>query len=424
VAGERILVVDDSSQIRAALRRTVLEPEGYEVLTAPDGQAGLEMALRERPDLILLDVNMPRLTGLEALEELRRVQYEWPVILMTLHGSEEIAVQALRLGVRDYVRKPIERQDVLQRVQRALVESRLLRERAELLQRLGAANARLSRQVSDLSVLQALGRAVTSLLDVDKMLSRVVEGAVYLCRADEGMLYLSDPDTGELYMTAAQGAGERATQGLRVRVVDRLAEHVLETGKPVLLTGELLSSQLRAKTGYLVHSLLSVPLRTRGRSIGVLCVVNKERIEDFDQDDVARMSAVANYAAIAVENSRLVETGRQDAVAEMLDNTIATVAHYINNPLMSLMVQADGLVLAKQRGELIEAGSDAEPRPGMVDEMARFTELKVQEIKTVLTILSDLTSPQVVTGMNDVKMLDIEARVRERLRQIRAQYDV
>jgi len=156
----------------------------------------------------------------------------------------------------------------------------------------------------------------------------------------------------------------------------------------------------------------------------VLCVVNKERIEDFDQDDVARMSAVANYAAIAVENSRLVETGRQDAVAEMLDNTIATVAHYINNPLMSLMVQADGLVLAKQRGELIEAGSDAEPRPGMVDEMARFTELKVQEIKTVLTILSDLTSPQVVTGMNDVKMLDIEARVRERLRQIRAQYDV
>jgi K+-sensing histidine kinase KdpD len=199
-------------------------------------------------------------------------------------------------------------------------------------------------------------------------------------------------------------------------------------GKPILLTSKVLSkSQVRVRTGYLVYSLLSAPLKTRGQTIGVLCVVNKGRLEDFTQDDIGRLSAVASYAAIAIENSRLVEATRKDAVADMLDNTVATVAHYINNPLMSLMVKADGLVLAKQRGELVEtSGAPSAPGTsaplGAVEEMARFAERKVQEIKTVLTILSDLTSPQIVTHMDNVKMLDIDARVRERLRQIQAQY--
>jgi CheY-like chemotaxis protein len=342
------------------------------------------------------------------------------VILMTSHGSEEVAIQALRLGVRDYVHKPFQLQDVLARVRRALVESRLRRERAQLLQQLEATNATLSRRVNDLTVLQALGQAVTSLLDMENMLGRVVEGAVYLCRADEGVLYLADPDTHELYITAAKTAGQPAAQGLRLRVMDRLADRVFTTGKPILLTSKVLTDQVRTQTGYLVYSLLSVPLRTRGRSIGVLCVVNRAHLEDFVRDDIGRLSAVASYAAIAIENSRLVETTRRDAVADALENTVSTVAHYINNPLMALMVKADGLVLAKERGALVEANSGAEPP--LVDDMARFTERKVQEIKAVLTILSDLTSPQLTTNLDDVQMLDIEARVRDRLRQIRAQY--
>ena len=420
MANERILVVDDSSQIRATLRRMILEPEGYEVLTAADGQTGLECALREHPDLILIDVNMPRRSGIQVLEELARANYEWPVILMTSHGSEEVAIQALRLGVRDYVHKPFQLQDVLARVRRALVESRLRRERAQLLQQLEATNATLSRRVNDLTVLQALGQAVTSLLDMEHMLGRVVEGAVYLCRADEGVLYLADPDSHELYITAAKTAGQPAAQGLRLRVMDRLADRVFTTGKPILLTSKVLTDQVRTQTGYLVYSLLSVPLKTRGRSIGVLCVVNRAHLEDFVRDDIGRLSAVASYAAIAIENSRLVETTRRDAVADALENTVSTVAHYINNPLMALMVKADGLVLAKERGALVEADSGAEPP--LVDDMARFTERKVQEIKAVLTILSDLTSPQLTTNLDDVQMLDIEARVRDRLRQIRAQY--
>jgi two-component system NtrC family sensor kinase len=415
VAGERILVIDDSQRIRSALREVILEPEGYRVLTAHDGQVGLERALREHPDLILLDVNMPRMTGLEVLEKLHEVRYEWPVILMTLHGSEEVAVQAFRLGARDYLRKPFKVEDVLACVRRALVESQLLRQREELLKRLEATNLQLKRRVNDLTALSAIGQAVTSLMDLESVLSRVVEASVYLCQADEGVLYLADEESGELYMTAAQSPGDKAAQGLHLRVADRLANHVLKTGKPILLTQEVLSSRLQGQTGYLVHSLLSVPIRSRERVIGVLCVVNRVRERDFVQDDVTRLQAIANYAAIAVENARLLDSTRDAAVAQMLNKTVVTVSQYVNSPLMALMIKADQLVQAQEGGNLVDS-------KGLVSEMARLTEMKVQEIRAMLTVLRDLASPQVLTEADDIQTLDVDAKVQERLARIKARY--
>lgn len=415
MAGERILVIDDSQRIRSALREVILEPEGYHVLTAHDGQAGLECALRERPDLILLDVNMPRMTGLEVLEKLDQARYEWPVILMTLHGSEEVAVQAFRLGARDYLRKPFKVEDVLACVRRALVESQLLRQREELLKRLEAVNRQLKRRVNDLTALSAIGQAVTSLVDLKSVLSRVVEASVFLCQADEGVLYLADEESGELYMTAAQSLGEKAAQGLHLRVADRLANHVLETGKSILLTQEVLSNRLRGQTGYLVHSLLCVPIQSRERIIGVLCVVNRVRERDFVQDDRSRLLAIANYAAIAVENARLLDTMRDAAVAQMLNKTVVTVSQYVNSPLMALMIKADQLVQAQEGGNLVDS-------KGLVSEMARLTEMKVQEIRAMLTVLRDLASPQVLAQADDIQTLDIDAKVQERLARIKARY--
>jgi two-component system NtrC family sensor kinase len=413
VAGERILVVDDSQRIRSALRQAILEPEGYRVLTAPDGQAGLALALREHPDVVLLDVNMPRMDGLEVLEKLHEAHYEWPVILMTLHGSEEVAVQAFRLGVYDYLRKPFKVQDVLGCVRRALRESRLKRERDELLKRLEASNRLLKRRISDLMALSAIGQAVTSLMDLEDVLERIVEASVYLCRADEGVLYLVDDESRELRRTALQGLDTNALQEGRMRILDRLAAHILADGKPALLTGEVLRARAPSS---LVHSLLGVPLRSRGRSIGVLCVANRRRERDFTREDRDRLRAIANYAAVAVENALLLNDTRDTAIAQMLNSTVVTVSHYVNTPLMALMMKADHLAQARQEGQVVDD-------QGLVAELAQFTEMKVQEIKAVLTVLRDLASPHVVTYIDNIQMLDIEAKVQEHLERIKARYE-
>ena len=105
---ERVLIVDDSKENIDFIVDYVLKPNGYVPSTAFDGAEGLRKAKSERPDLILLDMNMPKLTGMEVLEALRDEGLHIPVILMTFHGSETLAVTAFRQGIRDYILKPFQ----------------------------------------------------------------------------------------------------------------------------------------------------------------------------------------------------------------------------------------------------------------------------------------------------------------------------
>jgi len=132
MANETILVVDDSYEMRNLLDKYILSPLGYKVITSSNGKSGLESVVSGKPDLILLDMNMPKMTGLEMLAALRQTDCNCPVIFITSYGSENIAVEAFRLGVRDYLNKPFTSDQVRLAVDRALNESRLANEQKEL----------------------------------------------------------------------------------------------------------------------------------------------------------------------------------------------------------------------------------------------------------------------------------------------------
>ncbi len=117
--GSRILIVEDELPMRTALSDS-LSGEGYRVLTAGDGESGLEKAVQEKPDLILLDVMMPRLDGFALCAELRRLLCEAPVLMLTAKGRVEDRVKGLDAGADDYLVKPFSREELLARV-RALL---------------------------------------------------------------------------------------------------------------------------------------------------------------------------------------------------------------------------------------------------------------------------------------------------------------
>lgn len=137
---EIILIVDDSEDSSQILKE-ILESMNYQTITAFDGQSGLQIALRLQPDLVFLDMNMPIMGGLEMLEELPKANCTTPVVFMTAYGSEQIAVEVFRLGVRDYLCKPFTPEEVKAAVDRALHETRLLREREDLTRKLAIAEA-------------------------------------------------------------------------------------------------------------------------------------------------------------------------------------------------------------------------------------------------------------------------------------------
>jgi two-component system alkaline phosphatase synthesis response regulator PhoP len=111
----RILIVEDEPNMVAGLRDN-FEFEGYQVITAPDGVAGLERALAEAPDLVILDVMMPRMSGLEVCRQLKSKRPSIPVIMLTARGQEVDKVVGLELGADDYVTKPFSIRELLARV--------------------------------------------------------------------------------------------------------------------------------------------------------------------------------------------------------------------------------------------------------------------------------------------------------------------
>src|SRR5204863_2016500 len=116
---ERILIVEDETAMRRALE-DVLAAEGYRVLTATDGESGLDRAIAEKPDLILLDIMMPRLDGYAVCEEIRRLSNPVPILMLTAKGQVEDRVAGLDVGADDYLVKPFSTDELLARV-RALL---------------------------------------------------------------------------------------------------------------------------------------------------------------------------------------------------------------------------------------------------------------------------------------------------------------
>jgi DNA-binding NtrC family response regulator len=127
----RVLVVDDQASILSLVER-ILQSEGYATLTASDGAEAIEVVAEKFPDLVLMDVHMPRLDGIQALKRLTRSHPTIPVIMMSGYGEVRPAVEALKLGARDYLTVPFDHEELLLQITRALRETRVEREMRRL----------------------------------------------------------------------------------------------------------------------------------------------------------------------------------------------------------------------------------------------------------------------------------------------------
>jgi two-component system phosphate regulon sensor histidine kinase PhoR len=296
---ETILIVDDDARNVEFLRDSLLVPSGYRALCACDGAEALQLARSEHPDLILLDLQMPKMDGFDVLEALADEGKEIPTILITAHGSETVAAQAFRLGVRDYFPKPFKVTEVMKAIERSLAEARLRREKEVLSQKVERANSQLGQRLKELNILYGISKSVTSLLDLESLLLRIVEATAYVIGAEEISLYLLDEATQELELRAVQSAGDRRARSIRRRADSAVVRQVMKTGRVALL-----QSPRTRKTDPL-QTTLAVPLKARSGTIGVLHASNSAAMEPFSDNDQYLLSVLADYAAIALENARL-----------------------------------------------------------------------------------------------------------------------
>ncbi len=414
MARETILIVDDSREIVTTLT-DVLRSMGYSILSAYDGQRGLQLALEREPDLILLDWNLPELSGYQVLYTLRKEGNKTPVVLMTLYGSESVAVEAFRLGVHDYLVKPFRVPDILATIERTLTEDHRRQERERISEQLEEANRQMEHQLLESTLMQAIGQSLTSTLDLEKVLNRVVEAACYFCNARESSLFLLDEQEDALIMRAYHGVDRDRPSDLRLQFSTSLLRQAVETDQPLFLASATDDQPIRLQAGYLVASLLFVPLRIHDQPIGLLGVTDKISSQAFVGDDARLLTSLASYAAIAIENARLYHSEKELARVETVKQMIVTLSHYIKNPLTAISLSIYDLESKHEQGR-ISCGND------LLKRNLQMIEMNVKEITAVLAILQHLAAPQATTYVDGVKMIDIEEQVREKVRRIRQEY--
>jgi class 3 adenylate cyclase/DNA-binding response OmpR family regulator len=285
----RALVIDDSKQVRDFVIEYVLQPNGFDVDIATDGYAGLKKAISSSPDVILMDYEMPRMTGLQVLRSLRtKHKNNTPVILMTSHGSEQIAVEVFRLGVHDYIMKPFNPQDMLAAIENALTLTRLQREKEELTRRVMQANQQLTQRIEELNTLYEVGKSITALVKPDLLLERIIEAVLLVTSSNECTLTLVEPGTGKVKKQLTRQRAVQSQQRSQTRMFNTTAR-VGGNGKT-------------AKT--VQDTVLSVPIQVASKKFGVLSI--QKSGGEFSRHDNRLLGLLADYAAIAIQNMHLV----------------------------------------------------------------------------------------------------------------------
>jgi two-component system NtrC family sensor kinase len=184
-------------------------------------------------------------------------------------------------------------------VERSLAEARLRKEKEQLTRRVELANRQLGQRLKESNILYGISKSVTSLLDLDRLLTRIVEATAYVTGAEEISLYLVDEATQEMELRAVQSTGEREARSVRKSADNAVVRQVMNTGRVARV-----ASPRTRKTDPL-QATLAVPLKARSGIIGVLHATNQAAMKPFSDNDHYLLSVLADYAAIAIENARL-----------------------------------------------------------------------------------------------------------------------
>lgn len=331
---ERVLIVTGSPEDAEFLSETVLHPQNYQVYVADNDETGLTLARRHAPHIILLDADA---FGLTLLTTLREQGVNIPTVITMSETAQMPATPAFKAGVKDCLVKPYTSAEMLKAVDYALTETRLRDEQEQLKQRFADANRSLEQRFKELNTLFGIGKSVTSWLDPDKLLPRLVEAAIYLTSAEAGSLLLIDEATDEFYMVASRGLDDRIARSFRLPVAGSLAGDVMLTGQPLILTEDEAGE---SNTGYPVKSLIYVPLKIKEQVTGILSVDNRYQSRNFTNNNLRMLSALADYVAVLLEMARL--SNRAEAVQSQL----SAVLSRLEEPVA---------IISDQNDEIIEA---------------------------------------------------------------------
>jgi signal transduction histidine kinase/DNA-binding response OmpR family regulator len=342
----RVLVVDDEPSV-ADVCREFLASEGYDLTVAPSGEEAQRVIPGLRPDIILTDINLPGLSGLEVMRFAKGLDPETCVIVVTGHASATTAIDALRQGAYDYVTKPFDLEAVLKIIKSGIAHRRLKVLNRELIEELSRKNdilryheqelrERVRVATSQMTSLYEAGQEVGADLELGPRLGVICAKAVEMTGGRSSIVYLRRESTEEFRAASCHGSTLLANPGQTAAFVggEGVFGASVREQLPVRCQIEDGSGPIPVPglEGPGARSLLAVPMVAEANVIGVLAVLGKEA--GFTGDDEGFLALFAAQAAIAVRNSQLFEHTK--SLDRLKSEFVAVVSHEIRTPLTSI----------------------------------------------------------------------------------------
>lgn len=288
---EKILVVDDEEAI-CNLCTQILTNEGYGVISVTDGFRAIDEAKRNHFDLLLTDLKMPGISGLDLHQEVKRMRDDITTVVITGHGTIDTAIESLKRGIEGFILKPFTRDELLNTVEYALEKRRLVKE-----------NMRLRALIPLLEINKAL---VTD-RDQEEIFDAIMGVALSEIKADRVSIMLINEDTEDLVVMATKGILTEKVQGYRTKIGRGVSGWVAKTGEGVLLNNGIHSNPIIKNAMNLneVYSGMSVPLIIKGKTLGVINLSKIKQTSPFTKSDFDLFSIISGQLAVSLENSKL-----------------------------------------------------------------------------------------------------------------------
>jgi signal transduction histidine kinase/DNA-binding response OmpR family regulator len=341
----RILVVDDEDQV-VQIFKDLLTQQGYEVVSSHNGDDAITKVTTGRFDLVLTDINLPGVDGLEVVRAAKAADKDTVVILITGYASTNTAIDALRQGAYDYITKPFDLWETAKAIERGLDSRNLTIENQRLIEQLEGANKELQqheeslrrkveRATHRLASLYEAGKAMSSSLSLQATCDVVVAQAARLTSARACLLFLHDADSDDYAAEAAFGVPDDRFQKLRFAMGLGYHGQVVQNARPTSVTDlqqavgiEEVLAALRAENA------LIVPLVSNESVIGTITALDHEGSGEFTIEDQDVLMMLASQATIAITNAILYE--RTKELDRLKSDFVAVVSHEVRTPLTSI----------------------------------------------------------------------------------------
>ncbi len=317
----KILIVDDEPNIRGTLKEFFHQLGGFQVTTAHDGIEALKKIADFSYDCALVDLQMPRMNGVELLENIQKYDNTLPVIIMTGHASLEVAIETIRFGASYFLNKPVRLGQLKKILDKVLRERRLLIDNLRLQDQLKQKkaieelNSQLNKKVMEQSILFNVSETLGGVLSSDDLYPQIVSLATDLVGAESALFLYYDHDQDILLPLATRpDADELSLDNLIIPVGTGVLGRSAYNGHPVILNRPL-QPEVIVETpdggSYSSGSLISVPMKIRDETFGILVALNKKTAV-FQEEDLFLLQFLLNKASLAVENIALYESVLQN----------------------------------------------------------------------------------------------------------------